>query len=158
MGLNRGKYLWSSGFVNTWIFLIKDRGILHCEWLNFSGVPIFLVFVEGLIHEFQCPPINDFLYELWRKVLWPQILNPTNVSFSFNPWKLVPTKIKPSKFMDIDFFFSIDICKPVHEIKHKNVYLTKSHSQLLFHKIWILLYSLCCTHRLKFIDTIETKP
>ena len=27
---------------------------------------------------------------------WPRILNPTNVSFSFNPRKLVPTKIKLS--------------------------------------------------------------
>ena len=30
------------------------------------------------------------------KILWPQILNPINVSILFNPWKLVPTKIKPS--------------------------------------------------------------
>ena len=68
----------------------------YCEWLIFRGVPIFVVFVEGPIHEFQYPWISDSLYELWRKILWPRIMNPTNVSFSVNPQKLVPTKLKPS--------------------------------------------------------------
>ena len=31
-----------------------------------------------------------------KKILWPLILNLPNVSFLFNPRKLVPTKIKPS--------------------------------------------------------------
>ena len=66
----------------------------YCGWLNFRGVPIFMVFVEGPIHKFQYP--QNFQYELWRKILWLRILNPMNVSFSFNPRKLVPTKIKPS--------------------------------------------------------------
>ena len=35
-------------------------------------------------------------YELWKKTLWPRILNSTNVSFLFIPHELVPTKIKPS--------------------------------------------------------------
>ena len=35
-----------------------------------------------------------------KEILWPRILNPTNVSFSFNPQKLVPTKIKPSTVSD----------------------------------------------------------
>ena len=64
----------------------------YCRWLNFRGAPIFVVFVEGPIHEFEYPWISDFQYELWRKILWPWILNLTNVSFSFNPRKLVPTK------------------------------------------------------------------
>ena len=65
----------------------------YCGWLNFRGVPIIM---EGPIHEFQYPRIGDFLYELWRKLLWLRILNPTNVSILFNPRKLVPTKIKQS--------------------------------------------------------------
>ena len=68
----------------------------YCGWLKFCGVPIFVVFVEGPFHEFQYPRKSNFQYELLKKILWPQILNPTNVSFLFNPRKLVPTKIKPS--------------------------------------------------------------
>ena len=68
----------------------------HCGWLNFRGVPIFVVFVEGPVHEFKYPRNSDFLYELWRKILWPRISNPMNVWFLFNPRKLVPTNIKPS--------------------------------------------------------------
>ena len=30
---------------------------------------------------------SDFLYELWRKMLWPRSLNPTNLWFLFNPRK-----------------------------------------------------------------------
>ena len=52
--------------------------------------------MERPIHEFQYPRNSDFLYELWRQIPWPRILNPTNVWFLFNPRKLVPTKIKPS--------------------------------------------------------------
>ena len=33
-------------------------------WLNFRGVPIFVVFVVGPIHEFQYPQISNFVYEL----------------------------------------------------------------------------------------------
>ena len=75
----------------------------YCGWLKFRGVPIFVVFVEGPIHEFQYPWNGNFLYELWKKILWPQILNPTNVSFFFNPRKLVPTKMKPSTVLDLRF-------------------------------------------------------
>ena len=32
-------------------------------WLNFRGVPIFVVFVE-VPHKFKYPRISDFLYEL----------------------------------------------------------------------------------------------
>ena len=59
----------------------------YCGWLNFRWVPIFMVFVEGPNHEFQCQRISDFLNELWRKILWPQILNHMNVSILFNPQK-----------------------------------------------------------------------
>ena len=55
-----------------------------------------LIFVEGHIHELQCQRNSDFLYELWRKILWPWSLNPTNAWVSLYPRKLVPTKIKPS--------------------------------------------------------------
>ena len=68
----------------------------YCGWLNFCGVQIFVAFLEGPIHEFQCQRNSDSYYELWRKILWPRILNPTNVWFFFNTRKLVPTKIKPS--------------------------------------------------------------
>ena len=79
--------------VCLWRFMYSP----HCGWLNFCGVPIFIVFVEGSIHEFQyLRIISDFLYKLWRKKLLPRILNSTNVSFSFNPWKLEPTKKNPS--------------------------------------------------------------
>ena len=84
-----------------WWSYMKSVLIYYCGWLNFRGVPIFVVFVEGPSHEFQNPRISDFLYELWRKILWPRILNPTNVSFSFNPRKLVPTKIKPSTVLEM---------------------------------------------------------
>ena len=40
---------------------------IYCGWLNFRGVPISVVFVEGSIQEFQYPRISDFLYKLWRK-------------------------------------------------------------------------------------------
>ena len=40
--------------------------IKYCEWLYFRGVPIFVVFVEGPIHEYKYPRIGDFLYELWK--------------------------------------------------------------------------------------------
>ena len=69
--------------------------VTYCGWLKFHGVLIFVVFVGGSIHEFHYPWKGNFLYELWKKILWPQILNLTNVSFLFNPQKLVPTKIKP---------------------------------------------------------------
>ena len=49
---------------------------LYCGWLNFRGLLIFVVFVESLIHEFQCPKNGDVLFDLERKGLWSQILNP----------------------------------------------------------------------------------
>ena len=72
----------------------------YCGWLNFRWIPIFMVFVEGPIHEFQYPWISYFLCELWRKILMPRILNPTNMSFLFNPRKLEPTKTKPSTVLN----------------------------------------------------------
>ena len=33
------------------------------------------------MREFQYPRNGYFLYELWKKILWPQILNPMNVIF-----------------------------------------------------------------------------
>ena len=49
---------------------------MYCGWLNCRGVPIFVVFVEGPIHEFQYPRISNFLSELWRKILWPRNFEP----------------------------------------------------------------------------------
>ena len=51
-----------------------------------------LIFVESPIHEFQYLGICDFLYELWRTILLPRILNHRSLSFSFNPRKLVAMK------------------------------------------------------------------
>ena len=56
--------------------------------LKFHGVPILVVFVEGPIHEFQYPRNGNFLYELWKKILYPRILNPTNVSFFVQSTKI----------------------------------------------------------------------
>ena len=50
-------------------------------WLKFRGLPIFMVFMEGPIQEFQYPQNDNFLYDLWKKMLWPRISNPTNVIF-----------------------------------------------------------------------------
>ena len=36
----------------------------YCGWLKFRGVTIFVVFVEGPIHEFQYPRNGNCLYEL----------------------------------------------------------------------------------------------
>ena len=82
---------------------------LYCEWFNFRGVPIFVVFVKGLIRKIQYPLSSDFLFELLRKILWPQISNPTNVWFLFNPWKLVPTNIKPSRLSEMVYLGYLDI-------------------------------------------------
>ena len=84
------------GISNFKIYPVYISSSKYCGWLKFRWVPIFVVFVEGPNHEFQYPRNGNFLYELWKKILWPRILNPTNVSFLFNPRKLVPTKIKPS--------------------------------------------------------------
>ena len=84
--------------VECWIRLINfNFSILHyCEWLNFRGNQFFVVFVKGSFHEFKYPRNNNFLYDFWRKIKWPRILNNTNELFSLNRQKLVPTKIKPS--------------------------------------------------------------
>ena len=37
--------------------------IAYFEWLNFRGIPIFVIFVEGPMREFQYPRNIDFLYE-----------------------------------------------------------------------------------------------
>ena len=52
--------------------------LYYCGWLKFRGVPIFVVFVEGSIHEFQIFWMN---YE--KKILWrvPWILNPQKCHF-----------------------------------------------------------------------------
>ena len=59
--------------------------MLYCGWLNFRGVPIFVVFVEGSIHGFQYPRNGDFL----------------NVSTNFEPLEWVSfvksTKIGTNK-------------------------------------------------------------
>ena len=39
---------------------------LYRGWLKFFGVPIFVVFEEGMIKEFQYPWNGNFLYELWK--------------------------------------------------------------------------------------------
>ena len=60
----------------------KDMlGLNYCEWLIFRWVQIFVVFVDGPIHEIWCPQKSDFMYKLWKKMLWPRILNPTNIWF-----------------------------------------------------------------------------
>ena len=51
-------------FMITIIRTLISSIFTYCGWLNFRGVPIFVVFVEGSIHEFQYPQINDFLHEL----------------------------------------------------------------------------------------------
>ena len=101
------KFLSTVGFVPTtlrfevWCFTDwANRAwwkLYYCGWLQFRGIQIVVVSVEGTIHEFQYPWNGNYLYKLRKKILWPRILNPTNVSFLFNPRKVVPTQIKPSK-------------------------------------------------------------
>ena len=59
-----------------WRVATNTHSLNYRGWLNFLRVPIFVVFVEGPIHEFQCPRNSDFLYELWRKILWPRNFEP----------------------------------------------------------------------------------
>ena len=40
------------------------QGIIYCGWLQFRGVPISVVFVEGPINEFQYQGNGNFLYDL----------------------------------------------------------------------------------------------
>ena len=54
---------------------------IYCGWLKFHGVPIFVVFVEGHIHKFQYSRNANFLYELWKKILWPQSWTPRMCQF-----------------------------------------------------------------------------
>ena len=117
----------------------------YCGWLHFRGVPIFLVFVEGSIHEFQYPQISDFRYELWRKILWSRILSPTNASFTFNPQKLVPTKIKPSTVADKVFMV---MSRP----KSKVYYCFIKLSGVFIHKDWHI-HNHCFLCRLQSIAT-----
>ena len=97
------KISWESFWVTQTHIISKILYLMlnSCGWLNFRGVPIFVVFLESLINEFQYPRNDVLLYELWRKKLWPWILNPTNVWFLFNPRKLEPTKIKASTVLHL---------------------------------------------------------
>ena len=85
-------------YVAVQIWRVKELFVpgFVASTIKFHGVPIFVVFIEDTTHEFQYPGNGNFLYKWWKKILWPRILNPTNVSYLFNPRKLVCTKIKPS--------------------------------------------------------------
>ena len=52
----------------------------YCRWLNFLGVLIFVVFVEGSIHEFPVPKIKWF--SVW-------ILKGNTMATNFEPHKCV---------------------------------------------------------------------
>ena len=102
-----------------------------------------MVFVEGPIHEFKYPRIGDFLYELWRTILWPQISNPMNVSFSFNPWKLVPMKIKPSTVytwhQGLPFFFLGEMGAPSFLSPTPRYRCSESALPLELLDVWLLM-------------------
>ena len=68
---------------------------IYCGWLKFRGVPIFVVLWRVQSTNSKTHEMVTFYMNYERKH-WPRILNPTNVSFLFNPRKLVLTKIKPS--------------------------------------------------------------
>ena len=51
----------------------------------FMGNSFSWFFLCGSTNPWIPLPTNDFLFELWRKILWPHILNPRNVSFYLNP-------------------------------------------------------------------------
>ena len=59
----------------------KNSKWKYWGWFNFRGVPIFVVFVEGLIHEFQYPRICEFSYQLWRKILSHEFWTPRMCHF-----------------------------------------------------------------------------
>ena len=114
-----------------------------CWWLKFRWVPIFVVFV-GLIHEFQYPWSCNFLYKSWKKILWPQILNPRNMSFLFNTQKLVPRKIKQSTVLD-----------------HRCFILWTLYSTYIWYRIFcglLSLISIKVSHRTTFSDIIIPHP
>ena len=73
---------------------------MYCGWGKFRGYQFPWFSRRVLSTNSSTLELVIFLNELWKKILWPRILNPTNVSFLFNPWKLVPTKIKPSTVCD----------------------------------------------------------
>ena len=90
-----------SSFHVQWIILIhimaywNHRKLYTVDGLIFVGYKFSWFLWRVRSTNFNYPWISDFLYELWKKILWLRILNPLNVSFSFNPRKLEPKKIKP---------------------------------------------------------------
>ena len=85
-GVNHSKSMWC--WTECWV-------TVYCVWLNLRWVPIFVVFVEGPIHN------------LFREIRCVRILNPTNVWFFFNPRKVVPTKKKVIHSNRWNVFFEI---------------------------------------------------
>ena len=57
------------------------RSLIYSRLLKFHRVPIFVVFVEGPIHEFQYPRNCNFLYELWKKYYVHDYLTPRMCHF-----------------------------------------------------------------------------
>ena len=57
---------------------------IYCGWLNFRGVPIFVVFVDSPIHEFQYPRISDFLYKYEGKYHGHEFWTPRICHFRSN--------------------------------------------------------------------------
>ena len=47
---------------------------MYCGWLNFRGVPIFLVVLEGSIHEFQYPRNSEAFFKVFLDLLYFSIL------------------------------------------------------------------------------------
>ena len=69
--------------------------VIYYGWLKFRWVPIFVVFLEGPIHELQYQRNSEFLMNYEQNTVTTNF-EPHDVSFLFNPRKLIPTKIKPS--------------------------------------------------------------
>ena len=88
---------------------------MYCGWLNFRGVPIFVVFVEGPVYEIKYPKKG---FSLW-------IMKENAMTTKFKcvifgePRKLVPTKIKQSTVLTRNHVSHLDenaTCKNKHII------------------------------------------
>ena len=64
----------------------------HVDGLNFMGYQFSWFSWRVRSTNFSTQEMIFFCMTYEKKMLWPRILNLTNVSFLFNPRKLVPTK------------------------------------------------------------------
>ena len=108
ISINRILIYFKRFYIMEWIhFHVVHIFVGFVDWVHFLGIHIFVGFVEDPILTFYNSSNSDYLFALWRKILWPRISNLTNVCVLLNPRKLVSTKMKPSTGL----LFTINWCK-----------------------------------------------